>query len=521
MPITNDRKALAWVAAQLTSGTRRQVALVGVLDLVARLAGLTTALSVGESALTTLTLAAVSWGVVVLKRLVAFGVRVNVERDLHVAITRAVLDTTVVEEPPVEPHAAVADGVYASTELFATVVPALVADVLASVVALAALASVLTPRVSLLLLGAGVIVGVLTLALRARITRTHEESLAAQEKLRDAFATALHGRLEIVANGTRTATSQGIVSAADHFAGVARRSGVGIALLGRAPLLLAGLATVAVLLATETIDVAHWQTHLRMLAVLATAAPVMLGLVVGGQSIVRARTKLGPLRLVVAGAVPSRPGGSAVTPGAVAFEGVGFGYPGAPLVLDAFTAQWDSGALVLRGSNGSGKTTVLRLLAGLVTPTAGAVRVGPHDLAAADLEAWRARIAFLPQRPYVGEPYATVGQAFDLVAPATDDAARMAALARAGLATPLDHAVGHLSVGQRQRLALARVLARGAEVLLLDEPDANLDAEGIERVVGILEEELAAGRRVAVAAHGPIAERLRGTVWDLAVRKEP
>lgn len=521
MPISHDRKALAWVAAQLTSRTRRQVAVVGALDLAARLAGLATALSVGDSALTTLTLAAVSWGVVVLKRLVAFGVRVQVERDLHVAIARAVLDTTVVEEPPVEPHAAVADGVYASTELFATVVPALVADLLASAVALAALASVLTPRVSLLLLGAGVVVGMLTLALRARITRTHEESLAAQEKLRDAFATALHGRLEIVANGTRAATSRAVAEAADHFAGVARRSGVGIALLGRAPLLLAGLATVAVLLATETIDVAHWQTHLRMLAVLATAAPVMLGLVVGGQSIVRARTKLGPLRLVVAGAVPTRPGGGVVAPGEVAFEGVGFGYPGAPLVLDSFTARWSEGALVLRGHNGSGKTTVLRLVAGLVAPVAGTVRVGAQDLAEADLEAWRANLAFLPQRPYVGEPYATVGQSFDLVAPGTDDEARTAALARAGLPVALTHAVGHLSVGQRQRLALARVLARRAAVMLLDEPDANLDAEGIDRLVGILEEETASGRRVAVAAHGPIAERLRGTVWDLAVRKEP
>jgi ABC-type transport system involved in cytochrome bd biosynthesis fused ATPase/permease subunit len=68
--------------------------------------------------------------------------------------------------------------------------------------------------------------------------------------------------------------------------------------------------------------------------------------------------------------------------------------------------------------------------------------------------------------------------------------------------SPLDARIGSLSAGEKQRLALARVLARRSPLLLLDEPDANLDAQGLELLVTLLRE-LAPGRMIAVAAHTP------------------
>jgi ABC-type transport system involved in cytochrome bd biosynthesis fused ATPase/permease subunit len=92
------------------------------------------------------------------------------------------------------------------------------------------------------------------------------------------------------------------------------------------------------------------------------------------------------------------------------------------------------------------------------------------------------------------------------------------ALARVGLAPLardgvdlLDSAVGELSAGQRQRLALARVLLQDAAIYLLDEPDANLDRAGIALVGEIVRDLVARGRMVAIAAHTDELASIPGT----------
>ncbi len=104
------------------------------------------------------------------------------------------------------------------------------------------------------------------------------------------------------------------------------------------------------------------------------------------------------------------------------------------------------------------------------------------------------------------------------LAPEADDAHILAALERVGVAPslrraggdPLEVRVDALSMGQRQRVALARLLCRDADLVILDEPDANLDRAGILLVAGILRE-LARDRTVVFAAHTPelldVAER--------------
>jgi ABC-type transport system involved in cytochrome bd biosynthesis fused ATPase/permease subunit len=158
------------------------------------------------------------------------------------------------------------------------------------------------------------------------------------------------------------------------------------------------------------------------------------------------------------------------------------------------------------------------LLLGLVRSSTGSVFVDGVPLDAVDIERWRAQAAFLPQRPYL-PPRSDVRASIRLLAPSAPDDKLLWALERVGIlaslrrvsADPLSVGVDTLSVGQRQRVALARVLCRDAPLLLLDEPDANLDRAGIALVADVVRE-LAADRTIILAAHTPelleIADRV-------------
>jgi ATP-binding cassette subfamily C protein CydCD len=167
--------------------------------------------------------------------------------------------------------------------------------------------------------------------------------------------------------------------------------------------------------------------------------------------------------------------------------------------------------LILTGPNGAGKSTLLRLLIGLRPPSGGTLRFGEHDASKVDLPTLRRETAFLPQRPYLGEPYSTLREAMHLTADSAGDDAISRALARVEVldaikaqhADPLAAHIGELSAGQRQRVAIARVLVQNARLSLLDEPDANLDRAGIALVARLVRELTADGAMVAVAAHTP------------------
>ena len=176
-------------------------------------------------------------------------------------------------------------------------------------------------------------------------------------------------------------------------------------------------------------------------------------------------------------------------------------------VFEDVSLVWDGRRpLAVLGPNGSGKSTLLMLLLRLDDPTEGVVTLGGVDLRVADPRALRPRLAYVPQRPLLLEGM-TVGEAMRLVAPAATDAALLSALERVGLAVrlrtrdvpPLDVACSSLSVGEGQRIAIARAIARDAELLVLDEPEAGLDPVSRADLRVLLEQLAAEGKQIVLA----------------------
>ena len=160
-------------------------------------------------------------------------------------------------------------------------------------------------------------------------------------------------------------------------------------------------------------------------------------------------------------------------------------------------------ALVLRGPNGSGKTSLLRLAAGLLRPAGGGLSWN-GQAATADLMAYQAKIAFVGHIDAL-KPVFTVAENLAFWARFAAGPERVdAALERFGLAPLHDLPASFLSAGQRRRLSLARLVAAPAPLWLLDEPTASLDDEGAATVVSVISEHMANGGIALVAAHGPL-----------------
>lgn len=178
--------------------------------------------------------------------------------------------------------------------------------------------------------------------------------------------------------------------------------------------------------------------------------------------------------------------------------------------------------VALVGPSGSGKSTVLALVLGFVTPASGRILVDGADLADLDLTAWRARLAWMPQRPHLFA--GTVTDNIRLGAPGTAPALVVEAAVAADADTFIRALPGGydtdltrhgLSSGQRQRLAMARAwLRRDAGLLLLDEPTARLDPAS-EAAVITAAAGLAGDRTALLVAHRPALLRIATRVVEI------
>jgi ABC-type Mn2+/Zn2+ transport system ATPase subunit len=221
--------------------------------------------------------------------------------------------------------------------------------------------------------------------------------------------------------------------------------------------------------------------------------------------------------LTSAASAPAAIAGSSRDPRAVTLEGtrsaaiatdhVTAGYEGRAALEDV-TFSVDPGTLLaIVGPNGGGKSTLLKVLAGLLTPMAGTVRVlgGPPGTAAR-------RIAFVPQAELVdwGFPvtvwdvvmmgrYPRLGP---LRRPARRDREAVHdALDRAGMHAHARTQIGRLSGGQRRRVFLARAFAAEPDLYLLDEPVTGIDPTTQEDLMRLLDDEARAGKTVIATTH--------------------
>ena len=170
--------------------------------------------------------------------------------------------------------------------------------------------------------------------------------------------------------------------------------------------------------------------------------------------------------------------------------------------------------VLLQGPNGAGKTSLLRLFAGLLPLTRGEGSVLGCDLRT-QRDAIRKRVGLLAHaNGLYGDLTVTENVRFWGATVGATSAEIDAAMARMGLAERLAKvSVARLSAGQKRRTALACLVARRAELWLLDEPHAGLDAAGRDELDATLREATAAGATVIVASHeleraGALATRL-------------
>lgn len=197
-------------------------------------------------------------------------------------------------------------------------------------------------------------------------------------------------------------------------------------------------------------------------------------------------------------------------PAALEIRGLTVSYGEKP-ALFSVDARFPAGAMsAIVGPNGAGKSTLLKAALGIVPTVSGTVSVLGLPLAKA-----RSRLAYVPQRASVDWDFPAcvldvvlmgLHRRLGLLRPvrAADRAEARACLDRVGMADFASRQIGALSGGQQQRVFLARALAQDAELYLLDEPFAGVDAATERAIVAILKDLRAEGRSV-IAVHHDLA----------------
>jgi heme exporter protein A len=172
--------------------------------------------------------------------------------------------------------------------------------------------------------------------------------------------------------------------------------------------------------------------------------------------------------------------------------------------------------LLLRGANGVGKTSLLRMLCGLLPPRAGTIRWQGEDIRHLAGE-YRAMLCYLGHLNAIKEeftPLENLMQDTAFAGAPLSPAQALAALAEAGLAGRQDLPAHSLSQGQKRRVALARLIVDQRPLWLLDEPFVALDAEAVLWLAGKIGQHLEAGGLVVLTTH-QIVEIPRAHVREL------
>lgn len=416
-------------------------------------------------------------------------------------------------------HSVVAllDAVIQRAHFEATTLPQLFANVLGITLTLAAV---------LVVLGAWwLVLGLLAVALASPVMfighrylrRAQTQSFESFNDAALSFEVLLDGATELRVHGVEQRHADQLLAHISAMAGAEKKATTASVLLGLWPVGIALLAGV-VPLRERMHDLGATTSRLAEIGILgATALAIALGLLRNLESYARNIPFRRTAERFVTGAPAPRREGTQVIDLAgddVHLEGVAFTYPDSQIQTPRpVTATWRAGAgLALSGVNGAGKTTLALCLVGLLEPTEGAVRWG--DVAARDID-WsdaRERVVYVPQHGYVAGNQSILWHLRLLAkAPPRRDEIERALRAvglwevlerRRGPVEPLDVPVAELSGGEKKRMHLARALIGRPDLVVLDEPEAGLDASS-RRWLHDFISTIARDRRVLIIAHDP------------------
>lgn len=198
----------------------------------------------------------------------------------------------------------------------------------------------------------------------------------------------------------------------------------------------------------------------------------------------------------------------------IRFRQVSFSYEGGVKVIDRADCRLGPGLTLCLGLNGCGKSTFLKLAAGVEFPDEGEVLLSGHDVWTDEVEA-RRRLAYFPEHPDV-TPYATIQDILRLVCRLRGEPLERGAeaLAAVGLAEEARRSVRELSQGQRRRALFATVLVGRPEHILLDEPLEAMDRRIKGEILSWIDSRVKAGAAVVVVSHDlePFAARARRAI---------
>jgi len=182
------------------------------------------------------------------------------------------------------------------------------------------------------------------------------------------------------------------------------------------------------------------------------------------------------------------------------------------------------------GNNGTGKSTMARLLMGLIEPVRGQILIDGVDLKQLDPVWWRRQVVYLPQEPALMN--ATIRDNITVNNPDIDDEGLADVIARAGLKKLIDESPDgldtritdngwRLAEGIRRRIALARALASDGQLVIIDEPTESLDDEGCRAVYRVLASMAEAKRTIVVMSHDPDIVKGPHTRLNMSIKPVP